>query len=454
MTTLRSRITAVATAVVLGVLVVAGVALVVAQERVLTENVEEGLAQSADAIEATIGRGDMAPVLGGVGDDDAVAQVVDASGTVLASTPNVRSVAPVVEPARADGGPVVLTTDAIEVDDAGYRVLARPVATPDGPAVILVAASLGDVEESTATLITSLVVAVPLIVVLLALAIWWLIGRTLAPVEAIRAEVSDIGATELHRRVPQPSGNDEIARLARTMNAMLDRVEGASRRQSEFVADASHELRSPLTRMRTELEVDLVRPERSDLVATHRSLLAEAMGMQRLVEDLLHLARSDASGVPTSAAAVDLDDIALEQAQRVRAERLVSVDTTEVSAAQVLGDAQQLARAVANLVDNAVRHATASVGISVAEHDGRAVVAVSDDGPGIPPDQRERVFERFTRIDPARTGASGGSGLGLPIARDIVERHGGTLRVDGTSANGTRLVIELPLAAAASHVDR
>jgi signal transduction histidine kinase len=310
-----------------------------------------------------------------------------------------------------------------------------------------------DVDEATGALAGTLAVAVPVVVVALGGLIWWLVGRTLRPVEDIRAEVARIGGRDLHRRVPEPPSDDELGRLARTMNQMLARVEGATRRQQRFVADASHELRSPLTRMRATLEVDLAHPDRADLPATHRSVLEETVGLQHLVDDLLRLARSDAAlpGEPGGPGEpgedlVDLDDVVLRLTRRHRADGRVTVDTGGVGAAQVVGDRAQLARAVANVVDNAVRYAASTVTLWLAEQGGEAVLAVADDGPGIPAADRERVFERFTRLDDARGATTGGAGLGLAIARDIVRRHGGTITVDPSPHPGARLVIRLPVA--------
>jgi signal transduction histidine kinase len=303
-----------------------------------------------------------------------------------------------------------------------------------------------DVDEATSALAWTLVVAVPVVAVALGGLVWWLVGRTLRPVEGIRSEVARIGGRELHRRVPEPSTDDEVGRLARTMNEMLTRVEDATGRQQRFVADASHELRSPLTRMRATLEVDLAHPDRADATATHRSVLEETVGLQHLVDDLLRLARIDAArpDEPTARELVDLDDVVLRLARRLRADDRVAVDTQGVGAAQVVGDRAQLARAVGNVVDNAQRYAAGTVTFSLAEQNGHAVLMVADDGPGIPPSERERVFERFTRLDAARGHSTGGTGLGLAIAREIVQRHHGTLAVDPTHHGGTCLVLTLP----------
>jgi signal transduction histidine kinase len=284
-------------------------------------------------------------------------------------------------------------------------------------------------------------------VALLGVVVWWLVGRTLRPVEAIRSEVAEIGATELHRRVPEPATGDEIARLATTMNAMLARLEDATRQQQRFVADASHELRSPLTRIRTEAEVALAGVDRAgrdgvDVEATLASVLEDTAELQHLVDDLLHLARADAGAAAVQRRPLDLDDVVMREVDRLRAGGH-RIDPSAVSGAHVVGDAPLLARAVRNLLDNAVRHARQSVRVELGERDGVAVLVVRDDGPGIPADDRERVFERFTRLDDARTRDGGGIGLGLSITREIVEAHGGTIRI-ADDGPGATFVVELP----------
>jgi signal transduction histidine kinase len=271
-----------------------------------------------------------------------------------------------------------------------------------------------------------------------------LVGRTLRPVELIRSQVAGISNTRLDRRVSEPDTDDEIARLAHTMNAMLDRVEGASRREQRFVADASHELRIPLTRMRSELEVDLTDPANANLVATHRSVLEEVGTLQRLVEDLLHLARSDDHTNPLKASPVDIDDLVLAEADRLRANGGLVVDTVRISAAQTIGDPAQLARAIRNLCDNAAHHARTRISMATTEDNGVIRVSVTDDGPGIPEHERSRVFERFARIDEARGDASGGTGLGLAITRDIIERHGGAITIEGPADGGATFIVVLP----------
>ncbi len=445
--TVRFRITALATLAVLAVLGLASVGLIVAQRQTLTQGLQEAVSVRVDEIEAFVVAGRVPAILTDLGDDDTVAQVVLADGTLVATSTNVADLPPIGAAPPSGTRELVSTIQLRPNAESTFRLVSRRVDGPDGPVVIHVAASLDEVDESARVVASSLTVVVPSAAAILAALVWWLVGRTLRPVEAIRVQVAGIGSADLQRRVPEPRGDDEIARLARTMNAMLERVETAARRQQAFVADASHELRSPLTRIRSEIEVDLAHPDRADPAATQRSVLEETTALERLVADLLHLARSDATAGELRREAVDLDDIVLSEVRRLRASSDVDVDAGGVTAAQIHGDRDQLARLVRNLLDNAGRHASRTVTITLAEHGGDAVLVVEDDGPGIPADQTDRVFERFTRLDDARAQSSGGTGLGLAICRDIVGRHGGTVAIDPDHAPGARFVVSIPLRA-------
>jgi signal transduction histidine kinase len=313
--------------------------------------------------------------------------------------------------------------------------------------VLQVATRLDDVNEPTRIVVRSLAVAMPGVVVLIALLVWWLVGRTLRPVERIRAEMADITVHDLSRRVPEPGTGDDIDRLARTTNTTLATLEQAVARQQRFVADASHELRSPIARMRAALEVDQVDPAAADLAATHRGLLDDTVALQQLVEDLLHLTRSDARVAKARPPArVDLDVVLRNEVAAVSERGRVAVRVGAIDAAAVEGQPHELARAVRNLLDNAERHAASLVTVALTVLDGAAHLTIADDGPGIPIADRERVFERFARLDDARTIASGGTGLGLAITREIVADHRGTVVVEGDGE--TRLVVTLPLAPA------
>jgi signal transduction histidine kinase len=438
----RARVTLVATVIVLLVLSATGVALVAAQSAVLTDNVDEVLARSARSIQDQLEEVTTTGSIPGMGDDDAFGHVIDGTGQVLASTPGPAADFPLEDMGLVGPEGDQARYQTVHIPDAAdYRVMILPVV--DGIDII-VGTPLDDVQDSVTALIRALLVAVPAASLVLALLVWLLVGRVLRPVERIRQQVAAIGGESLDRRVPVPASGDEIARLAQTMNGMLERLEGSSERQRRFVADASHELRGPLTRIRTELEVDLAHPETADLAATHRSILDDTEGLENLVDDLLTLARSDDGRVVGRRDPVDLDDVVLSEVGRLAADIRAGVDVSEVSGAQVLGDRGQLARVVRNLLDNALRHGRPPVRIALREEDGAAVLRVSDEGDGVPAGAEERIFERFARVDDARSGARS-TGLGLAIARELVEAHGGTIAIDRSQVTGVCFEVRLPL---------
>jgi signal transduction histidine kinase len=440
--TVRWRVTAAATAAIVVVLVAVGWGLVVNHRRELTSSLDEQMSEIADGIAADLSAGRQTDVAL-LGEDDWVAQVVDADGVVVVASSAIAEDAALG--GSVDGQRLRETGPLPGGDDDDMRLLSRTVQTPSGPATIHIAAPRDDISDSVATLRQSLLVAVPVAAGVLALLTWVIVGRTLRPVERIRAEVAAIDGADLHRRVPVPSADDEIGRLATTMNDMLARVEQAQARQRRFVADASHELRSPLTRMRTELEVDLQHPTTADPAATQRSVLEEVIALQQLVDDLLVLARSDSWRSTVAAAGpIAIGDVVADVVHRVRSPDGLAVEVAVAGRAVVTGLPGELARAISNVLDNAIRHARTTVRLSVGSDDGSVAVVVEDDGPGIPVVDAERVFERFARLDAARNVDDGGAGLGLSIARDIVERHGGTLVVDTSYERGARLVITLP----------
>ena len=439
---IRFRITAVATVAVAVVLTIAAIALVLVQRSQLVAGVDNALVQRAADVEALLADSDPIPSTLG-GSEDGFVQLVSTSGEVISSSPNLTGAAPLPLTAPASGA-VLSTIEVPAVDDDVFRVITQRSETIAGEALLHVGVSLDDAMESVAILAGSLAVTIPAVVLLLAALVWWLVGRTLAPVEGIRAEVAAIGEGNLGRRVPQPSGDDEVSRLATTMNQMLDRLETSVATRQAFVADASHELRGPLTRIRSMIEVEMADLPEGEVRDTLGGVLQEVIGLQRLVEDLLHLARSDAGRASARKEPVDLDDLVLEEAMRVKATGRVDVDVSAVSAALVRGDRHQLARVVANLMDNAERHASERVRVALSEDDSGAMLVVEDDGPGIPEGEEERVFERFTRLDQARSWDLGGTGLGLAIAREIVERHGGTITVGSTSDGGARFEVRFP----------
>ncbi|MCP4225835.1 MAG: HAMP domain-containing protein [Actinomycetia bacterium] len=444
---IRLRITLAAMLVVAVVLAATSVALVRVQQRQLLANLDTTLALRADDLQGEIvaSEGDPGAFSISAGEEQ-LAQLVDSDGQVIAATPGLGR-SPVIADAPLTGQ-VTRTVRGLPIEDDAYRILSRVVETTAGTFVLHLGQNTDDLDDSVRILTASLAVLIPLVVLVLGTVLWWLVGRTLRPVEDIRLEVAAIGASDLHRRVPRPPTSDEISRLASTMNAMLDRLEEASVRQHRFVADASHELRSPLTRIRAEVELALAQDGRDEDGDTSvlTSVLDDTTELGRLVADLLHLARSDAGVSSGIYEPVDLDDIVLREARRLRANDC-QVDLSHLSAAHLTGCPTDLARAVRNLLDNAARHATTTVTVVLGETNDAVRLEVIDDGPGVPPTDRKRIFERFTRLDDARTRDNGGTGLGLAIARDIIENHGGRLVVQDTSqgdATGARFVATLP----------
>ncbi|MBV7700406.1 cell wall metabolism sensor histidine kinase WalK, partial [Streptomyces sp. TRM70350] len=325
----------------------------------------------------------------------------------------------------------------IDGEEADYRFAAVAVEVPgQGTFTVYAGGPLAAEQNAVSTAQTVMLIGFPLLLGVVAGVTWLVTGRALHPVEGIRREMAEITASEdLSRRVPQPDTHDEVARLARTTNETLAALETSVERQRRFVADASHELRSPIASLRTQLEVAAAHPELLDLDGA----VEDTVRLQRLAADLLLLARLDAGERPTDTR-VDLAELAREQAAG-RTGVSVGADSLEVA-----GSRGQLGRVLANLLDNAQRHARSAVTVAVRRDGDRAVVQVADDGDGVPEADRERIFERFVRLDAARSRDEGGAGLGLAIARDVAARHGGTLTVHDAPAGGALFELRLPLA--------
>ena len=395
----RRRLTVVAGLVTLGVLLVASLVLVAVFQRSEARHADRLDQGRLGELSALARGGDLPARITDVGDDGFAQVVVD--GRVVAASPSLGDAGPVT---RWVPGAVMSVRDLDDVPDddetEDYRVWGVTVAGQDGPVTVYVGTAREVVRESARSLALTLAVGAPLLLAVALGLIWVLVGRTLRPVEAAQA------------------------------------------RQRGFVADAAHELQSPLASYRAQLEVSLRDPAGTDWAETARELLAESDRMERLVRDLLFLARQDEQG-SAPRTLVDLDDVVLEEVARLRSSAApVVLDAAAVSAAPVQGRRDDLARLVGNLLANAARHAATTVTVSLGVVEGEVLLTVEDDGPGIPPDQREEVFERFARGDPAR-GHDGGSGLGLAISRAVVLRHGGTVRV-ADSPGGARLEVRLP----------
>jgi len=442
-TSVRGRTTLAAATVMAATVLLGSVALVTLLRRSLVHNIDKVAELRADDIAAQALQGGLPETL--AFEEEAVAQVVDSRGRVIAASANVkgRPLVRTLEPTNDE--PAMVTVDEIPgvSNDAPFRLLAVRAESPDDPLTVYVATSLEPAEETLALLRTSLLLGSPMLVGLVTLLTWVTVGRALRPVEAIRAQVAEISSRDLSRRVPEPASDDEIGRLAGTMNGMLGRLETAVERQRRFVADASHELQSPLAAARTDLEVALAHPDAAEWTDVARDLLEENRRMERLVADLLFVARADETLPSAPAVPIDLDEVVLEEAARVFGSNRVGVDTQGVSGAVVSGRRDELCRVVRNLLDNAARHASSGVTVELQTAGDTVTLVVEDDGPGVAPEDRERIFERFARVDDARSRGTGGTGLGLAIVREIVGRHAGRVAVEDGSS-GARFVVRLP----------
>lgn len=305
---------------------------------------------------------------------------------------------------------------------------------------VIVSASAEGIELSVDRVRTALWATVPIAMLLTGLITWMLAGRALRPVRLITAQTGRIRAGTLHERVPVPRSRDEVAGLASEMNDMLDRLQRDDRRRRQFVADASHELRSPIAAIHTQAEVALAESPDGSSAELASGVLAEAQRLGSIVDDLLALARHDESLAPPGTI-VDLDDIVLTEAIR---QRRVPVDTGRVSAGRVRGRPDELARVVTHLLDNAARHARSKVEVSLRTNDDAVILIVDDDGPGVPLDDRERIFDRFVRLDEARQRDGGGAGLGLAVVATVVHAAGGTIDVTSSDSGGARFSVLFP----------
>ncbi|MBB5850748.1 ATP-binding protein [Amycolatopsis umgeniensis] len=386
---------------------------------------------------------------------DALFEVVDDAGRPVASSENLRRWDPAwttlpPAPAGAPSDWSVTTKATLKPGDhpqwreyREYTVLGKVIGGGEQRLTLYLFVLPWDTLRTLGTFDDTLAFFVPLAVLITALVAWLAAGRALRPVEAIRRELAEVSGSRLDRRVPVPPSRDEVARLATTTNATLDRLQQAYDQQERFVADASHELRSPLANLRAGLEVALTHVDRADWPAVARRSLLDIQRLQRITADLLQLA-VDPAEVPAPEGVVDLADVVAEQVAERALETGPAVVSDVEGRTEVAGEPVQLERLLRNLLDNAVRHARSSVTVRLRRDAREAVLEVTDDGPGIPAADRERVFDRFARLDDARARDAGGTGLGLTLARDIAVRHGGSLRAED-AGTGARLVARLPL---------
>ena len=449
----RSRTTLIATAVVGLVLAGSGALLVMATRSALFQSVETTASARAADLASQLAAGTAprpVPLIRGIS-----VQIVS-GGTVISSTQDIEGQGPIVDVVALPGAESTVqvpSLDAAENDgesqseggDEGPFLVAVAGVNIDGrQATVLAAASLGAVEDATRTLIPLLALGIPAIALLVGLTIWRLTLRAFRPVEAMARQAEAISYSDLHLRVPEPKPEDEIRRLAVVLNRMLERLETSVALQRRFTADAGHELKSPVATLLTMAEVAEANPKAFGVAELAADVAGQSRRLATLVDDLLVLARTDEHRLELNRESFDIAEVVQEEAA-AGGPVSVSMDTSRVEPAFVYADRRRIGQVVRNLLDNAARHASHTVRIETHATGSEITVSVADDGPGISPSDRDRIFERFVRLDEARSRQAGGTGLGLSVVRSIVEAHRGLISVDDDPGlGGAKITVVLP----------
>jgi signal transduction histidine kinase len=443
---LRTRITLVAS-LIIATAITGGVTLLYLQQmNSVRHNVDTQLRTYATQLALAAPTGDWPhPLPDSPLTPAAAAQVIAADDTVLTATRSLTGVAATFALPPGSDAPIRLKgAKGVVPDDV--HVIGLHEMISGQPVTIIASVPTGLLSDINSQFTSGLFLGFPIVLVIAAAAVWILVGRTLRPVARIRHAVTDITSADLSRRVPEPGTADEIGHLAETMNQMLDRLEDSARRQRRFVADASHELRSPLAAMRTTLEVALAHPDLAQWPAVVGKAVDQTRRLQCLTQDLLLLVKADARTLAGRQQTVDVNDLVREVVAGTAAHDItIGLDLGED--AFVLGNHADLGRVLRNVLDNAVRYAEASITVTAAPDAVGAegiCIHVVDDGPGVAAEDRDRVFDRFVRLDASRDRASGSSGLGLAIAREIVSAHHGRIWFADTAGPGAHVVIHLP----------
>jgi signal transduction histidine kinase len=447
---IRARLTTWYSLVVIAVLITSAMGVAVVERRMASERLDEELERlmmTLDGVMKTeFGEGlnlqesaDEASIE--VVGPDRVLVLVDPGGALLAmwGLPFPRSWRPDMERA---------VSDTLAADGRLYRRFSHPVSVGQHRYVAAVMAPLEEFEEEQTELTAALAIGA-LLGLVVAVVGGWIVGhQTLKPLAAMAGQATAITERELTGRLVAPNSGDELGQFAASFNELLDRLAAALHSQRQFMADASHELRTPVSVVRTTAQVTMARTQRSedDYRESFTIVSEQATRLARLVDAMFLLSRAEANGLPLTPVPLYLDDLVGDcvRACRVLAdERGVVVDVTGSSEQTFVGDDLLLRQMIGNLLDNAIRHALPGghVSVVIATHAQSISIAISNDGDAIPPNQRERIFERFVRLDPQSKGA----GLGLPIARWIAEAHGGRLTLDTSSAARTTFVVVLPV---------
>jgi two-component system OmpR family sensor kinase len=449
---IRVRLTvvfAVAMAIVLSTI---GAFLYVRLGDSLEEQLNDSLENRTELLVASIRKNGLPTTL--EGGDEAFGQVIEADGTIVAASPGLERM-PVLSASqreRAADGRLFLDNDVAWEAGEGPKPARVLVSQVENGQLLVVGGSREDRNEALEGLRAQLLVAGPMGLVLASLAGYLLAGAALRPVEAMRRKAGEISADTAGHRLPLPVARDEISRLGETLNAMLERLDAGLRRERRFVADAGHELRTPLALLQTELELALRRPRsREDLEDALRSANEEVHRLTRLAEDLLVLASTEEGRLPLRVSEFPVRELLDGVARRFAARAEAAGRRLEVAGAgdgTMRGDPLRLEQALGNLVDNALRHGEGVIRLEAANENGSVELSVRDEGAGFPQAFVPRAFERFSRAEEARTG--GGAGLGLAIVGAVARAHGGTAQVGSGAEGGAVVTIVIP----ASQADR
>ncbi len=425
---LRTRLMAIGVLGLAVILAVGGFALYYGLRNAIQNNIDAQARADAAEVAALIDRGslpDPLPVSGAQ-----VVQVLDSRHRVIAGSATADRLTPLLDDSElaADSGRAITVSGSRAALSGPLRVVSRTAGTAQDPRIVVVAVAAGDAEHAAVLVRNAALILFPALLAVLAVIAWRVIGRALQPVETLRSAAARISGTHADEQLPVPAARDEIAALAETLNDMLSRLSRARERQKSFVADAAHELRSPVASMQMQLEIAERGADPRATAELATDVLVDLHRLSTVVEDLLLLAKSDAGDVPVRVAEVDLRDLVAGYVERAAAGP-VAVELSAGREAAVRTDPDKLGRAVRNLLDNALRHARSRVDVEIVASSDGFVIRVTDDGPGIPESDRERVLRRFTRLDAARDRDSGGAGLGLPIAAELISQLGGSIRL-------------------------
>ena len=434
---MRFRIAVPSLLIVAAVIALFAVLLVASVQSHLLSEVDRSLVSEYHYVRSNISTPQYLPRAGPNGQ---YGEIFAANGRLLGEGANLAGAPPLIHASPVGSTPRLMTISSAEF--GRLRVLEVQLGDRKAP-ILVVAQAINQITDAVNSLKVRLAISSPLLALAVGLLFWLVVGRAMRKVEAVRTAVGDVSELDLSARVANPRTGDELERLVVTMNEMLTRLQRSVERERQFIADASHELRSPIAAARAVLESD-----GSGSSESHLAALQAIQRLQYLAEQLLVLERAGRDDRRAEWELVDIDEWILAQAEQLRVTTSLAIDTAAVSGGQVMGDESDITRIIENLSSNAIRYAHSTVAFALEETGDWVTLRVSDDGPGIPDDQKQLVFERFRRLDTDRGRARGGSGLGLAIVWELTAKYGGSVRIADNPGGGTCVGVWLPASTA------